>query len=90
MYIRKFSKRVFPPKGYIIQGILKPEMVPKENNQRIKNNETLPQEKSVVRPCSTCDFLDKQSGNCLIKRLRCSCPYTNGSTGYVVFKIASQ
>ena len=89
MYIRKFSKRVLPPKGYIIQGILKPERATKENKQKIKNNETYPQGKSVVRLCSTCDFLDKQSGNCLIKRLRYNCPYTNGSTGYVVFKIPS-
>jgi hypothetical protein len=88
MYTRKFSKRVFPPKGYIIQGILKPEWAPKEN-KKIKNIETPHPGKPEVKLCSTCDFLDKQSRNCLIKRLHCSCPYTNGSTGYVVFKIPS-
>ncbi|MFA5573318.1 MAG: hypothetical protein WDA42_09455, partial [Candidatus Bathyarchaeia archaeon] len=83
MYKHKFSKRVFPSERYVIQGILRPECTPKENRQKLKRCRTQTLQKTQIKLCSACDFQDKHSGYCLIKRLHCSCPYTNGSTGYV-------
>lgn len=85
MYKHRFSK-VLPPEKYIIQGILKPEQKPKPKKnleKRDLNNPTTVHSQI----CATCDFQDKQSGSCLIKRLGSTCPYTSGNTGYVAFKL---
>lgn len=86
MYKHVFSRVVLPPEKYIIQGIMKPELKPKEKKP-LEHNSLKNQETTGRRICATCDFCDKQCGYCSIKRLGSDCPYNSGSTGYVSFKL---
>lgn len=85
MYKHVFSRVVLPPEKYIIQGIMKPELKPREKKP-LENNNLKNQETARRQICATCDFRDKQCDYCLIKRLGSECPYISGSTGYVAFQ----
>lgn len=87
MYRHRFSRRILPPEKYIIQGILKPEHKPKRKKQLVKNPRPISSGSPHTGICDFCDFRDKHSAYCLIKRLGNNCPYTNGSAGYVAFKL---
>ena len=84
MYKHVFSRHVLPPERYVIQGIMKPELKPKQKKLPVKEN--LKNQTTIRQICAACDFRDKQSGCCLIKRLGSKCSYTDGNSGYVSFK----